>query len=245
MAYRYLTRFGYLDQGVVLAEELGAKDDAMRASLARLQTAFGLRSSGVLDDETRRLMSTPRCGFPDYVNGRAIIGPSYVLTGFVWRIREIIYGPIDPPVAYAHNWARYQQEVHIAMYKWNEQCGLDLKYQSDARYPHIGLTWDKYDGPWSFLANTNTYDSNDPNAVGGQQRARVLFDCEESWTTTLENPMVDVLTIALHEIGHALGLGHSTDPASVMFAYYPPGTIKRDLRQDERDAVVLLYGPNP
>src|SRR5205823_4079662 len=39
----------------------------------------------------------------------------------------------------------------------------------------------------------------------------------------------DLQTIVTHELGHALGLGHSTDPASVMFSNLDAGQVKRGL----------------
>src|SRR6185295_13287015 len=39
----------------------------------------------------------------------------------------------------------------------------------------------------------------------------------------------DFQTVVTHELGHALGLGHSSDSASVMFASLKTGTAKRNL----------------
>jgi hypothetical protein len=39
----------------------------------------------------------------------------------------------------------------------------------------------------------------------------------------------DFQTVATHELGHALGLGHSTDATSVMYPYLATGDVRRDL----------------
>src|SRR5207249_2921460 len=37
----------------------------------------------------------------------------------------------------------------------------------------------------------------------------------------------DFLTLATHELGHAVGLGESADPGSVMYEYLSPGAARR------------------
>ncbi|WP_165219276.1 PKD domain-containing protein [Aquisphaera insulae] len=38
----------------------------------------------------------------------------------------------------------------------------------------------------------------------------------------------DFMTLAIHELGHVLGLGESDDPGSVMYEYLSPGTVRRE-----------------
>ena len=61
------------------------------------------------------------------------------------------------------------------------------------------------------------------------------------WTTG-DTPQIDLQSVVLHELGHALGLGHASDPASVMFASYTSTTLKRALQPDDIAGLKSIYG---
>ncbi|KAL6218645.1 hypothetical protein ACLB2K_011855 [Fragaria x ananassa] len=66
--WRYLKLFGYLNQ-TVQTEDYDIK--ALESALKLSQQTYHLNVTGKLDLETINLITTPRCGFPDYklVNG--------------------------------------------------------------------------------------------------------------------------------------------------------------------------------
>jgi hypothetical protein len=79
---------------------------------------------------------------------------------------------------------------------------------------------------------------------GGTISGDVYFDVNRLW---VDDPAAgssggyDVYTIALHEIGHALGLGHSSVAGSVMQAGYHGA--RRGLTADDIAGIQALYGP--
>ena len=61
------------------------------------------------------------------------------------------------------------------------------------------------------------------------------FNTDENWHVGAD---VDLFSVALHEAGHALGLGHSDQPGAVMYPYYRRQTA---LTQEDIGAILTLY----
>ena len=85
-------------------------------------------------------------------------------------------------------------------------------------------------------------------ATGGTLAGDIHFDVNRTWLNTLDdvgaNGDYDFHSIVLHEIGHALGLGHSSDSNSVMASAYQGS--RRTLQGDDIAGIQALYGvPEP
>ncbi|MFZ5927261.1 MAG: matrixin family metalloprotease [Acidobacteriota bacterium] len=69
-----------------------------------------------------------------------------------------------------------------------------------------------FDGRGGVLAHT-FYPPPNAETIAGDMH----LDLDEPWKTGAD---IDLFSVVLHELGHALGLGHNDDPGSVMYPYY-------------------------
>jgi hypothetical protein len=91
-----------------------------------------------------------------------------------------------------------------------------------------------FDGPGGVLAHTFYPAPPNTETVAGDMH----FDASENWNVGQD---IDLFSVALHETGHALGLGHSDNPSAVMYPYY---RMSAGLTADDINAVQSLYGPS-
>lgn len=75
--------------------------------------------------------------------------------------------------------------------------------------------------------------------IGGD----VHLDADETWlmNETMSSG-TNMFQVALHELGHALGVEHSKDKNSIMVPWYNDKQFHTDLTEDDRLAIQQLYG---
>jgi hypothetical protein len=81
--------------------------------------------------------------------------------------------------------------------------------------------------------------------AGGTLAGDMHIDVNRTWvddpTDTTSDGDFDLFTVVLHELGHSLGLNHSTESGSVMEANYEGA--RRTLHADDIAGIQALYGP--
>jgi hypothetical protein len=70
--------------------------------------------------------------------------------------------------------------------------------------------------------------------------ADIALDLKQKWFISPTGSGIDIRTVILHEFGHGLGLGHSTETDTVMNAYY--GGVFQAPGCDDIEGLIAIYG---
>ncbi|XP_058812024.1 matrix metalloproteinase-2-like [Topomyia yanbarensis] len=244
--FDFMRRFGYLEKGPNQAEALYSEEAVVEA-IKNIQHYGALPETGQLDQRTIQLMSSPRCGVVDlgHHQENSIRHRRYVIGSESWRKRKITY--------FIANWSSKVGEDSVALFmerafgEWAKYSNLRFVRVYDPSADIIvgfgsGHHGDNYpfDGPGNILAHA--FYPYEMNAYGGD----IHFDEDENWkeNSTHLADGVDFYSVAIHELGHSLGLAHSPVYSSLMFPYYK-GITQGSLDYDDILAMYKLYIQNP
>ncbi len=232
---QYLRKFGYLDAGA----RAPLLDDSTEQALRRFQRQNHLPETGVLGDETLAKMSQPRCGFPDAGGASGPLG-EYALQGGKWNKTHLTYSFANTTGDLSA--AEVKQAFYQALLLWAEVTSLTFSEVASGGSADMILRFAAgdhgcgypFDGPSGVLAH-GFYPPPNPSFPGD-----IHFDEAETWSVNTPPSGFDLITVAAHEIGHALGLAHSAVAGALMAPYYD-GAHRR-LESDDIAGIRALYG---
>lgn len=231
---KFLHAFGYLAlpvdadnthlTGAEPAGFMGKWTAAAEEALATYQKFHGLPVTGKHDDHvTLAKMCDRRCGHPDrpYAISQAQV-MKWTKTDLRWKF---VNYTLDIP----------QQEIsasfEIGFKPWSDCTPLTFREVMANEESDIRITFKNIDGVSNILAQT-----------WFPPEGRMEYDDSETMSLKLPIPRgaVDLASIHLHEVGHLIGLEHSSDPNDVMAPTYTGA--RRFLSENDKRRAQAYYG---
>ena len=135
----------------------------------------------------------------------------------------------------------FQQQVEKAFARWASVANIHFVESADTPNNDIRLGLNAIDGLGSTLGETDTTYS-----AGVALSADIEFDSGEGWHVDTNGNLVssqgvNFYDVALHEIGHSLGLNHYNLAPAIMNAVINPSVT--DLQTSDIDGIQAVYGP--
>ncbi|KAE8687922.1 Metalloendoproteinase 1 [Hibiscus syriacus] len=260
---QYFSNFGYIPNSPS-SNFTDDFDDELEKALKAYQQNFNLNVTGQLDDRTLEQIVRPRCGNADIVNGTSSMNSSksssFQTVGHFHTTGHYTFFPGTP------RWPVNRRDLTYAFLPGNEltdevkavftsafqkwSAVTPLTFTETDSYSTADITIGFYSGdhgdgePFDGVLGTLAH-------AFSPTSGRFHLDADENWvvsgdvTRSSIPSAVDLETVAVHEIGHLLGLGHSSVEDAIMYPTITSGTRKVELEDDDIQGIQSLYGSNP
>ncbi|XP_057462384.1 metalloendoproteinase 1-MMP [Actinidia eriantha] len=244
---KYFHRFGYLNL-VPETNFTDTFDDHLELAVVAYQKKLGLAVTGKLDYDTVAQIMAPRCGVSDASHELIHVTRHYAyFYGEPRWARSTLTYAFSPESTIGYI---PQSEIHAvferAFLRWSAVIPINFTSVDDYQTADIKIGFysgdhgdgEPFDGVLGILAHAFSPE-NGRFHLDGSETWAVDFGSEKSKVA------VDLESVATHEIGHVLGLAHSSIKEAVMYPILRPRTKKVDLKIDDVEGVQALYGSNP
>jgi peptidoglycan hydrolase-like protein with peptidoglycan-binding domain len=245
--HHYLAQFGFLPNPTLQREFPGWRspvavpparqdvfDESTAQAVSALQRFHRLEETGVVDATTRELLTQERCGNPE-LDPVDETSKWDLTTGSLYKAINITWKVISP-ASCGLTQLEADAAATAAFASWESPTYFTFtKVPGDARVEIRCSSTDASGNPWpSNLTAQARYPENGSD---------VWLNATAAWSVTSSGTpgKYDFQSIVAHELGHALGIAHSSvSSRAVMYPHLGAGVIRRFLHHDDRAAGIAL-----
>lgn len=231
-----LSQLGYLsssNRGTVVTN---ISDREIESALRAIQRRYGLPETGKFDLATVGWLTRPGCGVADEndLTPQMLVRRKWPRNNLTFLVVNGCDGISRQQALNTVQWALDIWSAVTPLRFAEATANIDLLMSFAVGDHGDGF---RFDGKGGTLAHAFPPGGN---PVSGD----VHFDLAENWSISPACPpeKFDLYNVALHEIGHALGLPHSNISGSIMFPSYQGS--QRHLHDSDKRAIQDLYGAN-
>ena len=209
----YLTRFGYFPNDslqrqfpawrpIVAAgpRDSGVFDASTEAATRAFQRRFGLEETGIVDQATRTMLQQPRCGVPDGIEAADPSEKWDLTNSGTWNHNNLTWRLDNTDNSSTGRRADIEGAIASVLDSWD----------SPSAYTFTKATGTSADIHIKFASLASTTNASTTRISDGGD---VTLNSNRTWVVGTRNATpadaMNMDSILIHELGHALGLAHS------------------------------------
>ncbi|XP_060605790.1 matrix metalloproteinase-19-like isoform X1 [Ruditapes philippinarum] len=235
----YLEKYGYFapradDTGTQFAHS----EHSRRHAIKLFQKFAHLPTTGQINKETVNKMRQPRCGFPDIIHTndhnpedplKYTAGPKWKNKTVTWKITSYTdkLEINQQRTAIENSFRHWENASGLTFIEINDTANINIQFASGNHGDGIK---NAFDGAGGVLAHAYL-----------PEDGRAHFDNDEFWVFH-ESEGAEIEMVATHELGHSLGLSHSTVMGALMAPFYQQYNENFTLNWDDVAGIQYLYG---